>query len=252
MIERLRAFDDRLYRIEKAVVAGILAVMGVVVFLDVVHRVSTRTGSWIANPLVVAVVSAVIAVLAFRTRGADNALLKGVGVGVGIAAAQALFIRIVPNGLVWSQPLALALTLWLGTIGASLAAHERRHLALDIGHRLWPPAMAPKVAAVGHWLTAAFCVLVLFLAVGSVAAHYDLWSATDGAAGNLSGATAIVAGRRVMIPTWLAALSIPYGMTVLAFRFTFEGVRVWTGSLSVEVDELAQLGIQVPHDEAAR
>ena len=232
----LDRFDDALFRVEKTVVAGMLAVMGVMVFLDVVHRVSTSTGSWFGNPLVIAGASAGLGVLAFRTRGDASAVPKGLGLGIAVAAAQAVLVWLLPNGLVWSQTFALALTLWLGCIGASLAAHDRRHLALDIGSKLWSPEVAPKVAAAGHVVTALFCLIVFGLGWMSVREHLDLWVSTDGAAGNLSG---------LGIPKWFPALAIPYGMGVLTFRFAREAWKVGTGQISAEVDELAALGIQV-------
>jgi len=246
VISALDRLDAAIVRAERFAVAGMLSVMGLVVFLDVFHRVSTRNESLLANPAFVAVAGSVVAVLGFRTRGADNAAAKGVGVGVGLAAAQFAFVRLVPNGLVWSQTLALGLTLWLGTMGASLAAHSRRHLALDIGSKLWPPSIAPKVAALGHVLTALFCVGILFLASRSlfgysidgshVPGHIDVWRSSDGAAGTLSGTG---------IPKWAAFLSIPYGMTVLAFRFGLEAAKTWTGLVAVGGDDtLHQLGIE--------
>ena len=42
MIAALDRFDAIVLRVEKAVVALMLALMGLVVFLDVAHRVSTR------------------------------------------------------------------------------------------------------------------------------------------------------------------------------------------------------------------
>lgn len=231
----LQRFDRGLLTIERGAVALMLAVMGIVVFLDVIHRVSTRTGSLLADPWFVGVASAVLAILAWRTRGEARAIGYGLAVGVGVTLAQALFVRALPNGLVWSQTLALALTLWLGCIGASIAAHERRHLALDVGSKLWPPALAPKVAAVGHLVTAAFCLLLLWLAARSVAQHVDLWQATEGAAGTLSGTA---------IPKWAAALAIPYGMAVLSFRFLLEAALTWTGAVALGGDDtLHQLGI---------
>lgn len=230
----LAKVDAALYRAEKAAVAAMLAAMGLVVFLDVVHRVATREGSWLANPVVVGVVAVVVAALAFRTRGKPAAW--GVGAGLAFVAAQAAFVKLVPNGLVWSQTLALALTLWLGLMGASLAAHERRHLALDVGSKLWPASMVNKAAAVGHFLTAAFCVGLLWLGWRSVGAHFDLWTSTEGAAGTLSG---------LAIPKWAANLAIPYGMAALGFRFALEGVRTWRGELEVGGDDtLHQLGIE--------
>ncbi|MDP2315163.1 MAG: TRAP transporter small permease subunit [Pseudomonadota bacterium] len=245
MIGSLEKLDDLLVRGERFVVAALLSVMGLVVFLDVVHRVSTRVGSPLANPVVVTIVGGIVAILAFRTRGSSHAVPKGIALGVSLAIAQIAFVKALPNGLVWSQTLALALTLWLGTMGASLAAHARRHLALDIGSKLWPPAIAPKVAAVGHLCTAVFCVGLIFLAGRSlfgfdisgshVPGHLDIWRDSSGAAGTLSGTG---------LPKWMAFVSIPYGMTVLAFRFSLEAVRTWTGRVAIGGDDtLHQLGI---------
>lgn len=232
----IRAFDALLLRVERAVVAAMLALMGLVVFLDVAYRVSTRTGSLLAEPVVVAGVGAVIGWLALRTRGTPQAFARGVGIGVALAAAQLVYVRVLPNGLVWSQTLALALTLWLGCIGASIAAHERRHLALDVGSKIWPPALAGRIAAMGHLATALFCVVLLGLGLRSVEAHLELWEQTDGAAGTLSGTA---------IPKWAAAAAIPYGMTVLAFRFLLEAWDTWTGRVAVGGDDtLHQLGIE--------
>ena len=99
----LERFDDALYRAEKAVVAGALALMGVVVFLDVVHRVSTREGSLLASPVVMGVAACLLASAAFHTRGASQAVPKGIGTGVVLVALQHAFVWAMPNGIVWSQ-----------------------------------------------------------------------------------------------------------------------------------------------------
>ncbi len=238
MIPLLLRFDALLFRAERGVVAVMLAGMGSFVFLDVFHRVSTRTESLLANPLFTGAVAAVLGVFAMRTRGDTSGagVGKGVAVGVGFAVCQFGFVRLVPNGLVWSQTFALALTLWLGLIGASLAAHDGRHLALDVAAKLWPPALAPKVVALGHLVTAGFCVLVLVLGYRSTIQHIDLWQQTEHAGGTLSGTS---------IPKWFAAMAIPYGMLALAFRFTLEAVRTWRGEIEIGGDDtLKQLGIQ--------
>ncbi len=230
--------DDAVYQVERAVVAAMLALMGTVVFLDVMFRVTTREGSLLGNPVVIALLFAVLGTAAYHTRGDERALGKGLAVGVVVATAQAIFVRVLPNGLVWSQTLALALTLWLGTIGASLAAHDRRHLAMDIGGKLWPAWLVPKVAAAGHVATALFAFLLVYLSTRSVVAHWDLWVATDGAAGNLAG---------LAIPKWFPAASIPYGMTVVGLRFLREAWRTLNGEIELGGDDtLHQLGIGEP------
>lgn len=233
----LHRLDELLFRAERVVVATMLALMGSVVFLDVFYRVSTRTDSLLANPLFTGPVAAILGIFAMRTRGdtSPTGIGKGVAVGVGFAVAQFTFIRVLPNGLVWSQTLALALTLWLGLIGASLAAHDGRHLALDVGAKLWPKSIVHKVVAVGHFVTAAFCLLILVLGVRSTVQHVDLWQQTGHAGGTLSGTE---------IPKWFAAMAIPYGALALTFRFVLEGVRTWRGEIEVGGDDtLKQLGI---------
>ncbi len=237
MLTILLKFDEMLFRVERTVVAVMLALMGSVVFLDVFYRVSTRTDSFLANPLYTGGVAAVLGVLAMRTRGDTSGagIGKGIGIGVAFALAQFTFIRALPNGLVWSQTLALALTLWLGLIGASLAAHDGRHLALDVGAKLWPASIVHKVVAVGHFVTAGFCLLILVLGVRSTTFHIELWQQTGHAGGTLSGTA---------IPKWFAAMAIPYGALALTFRFLLEGVRTWRGELEVGGDDtLKQLGI---------
>ncbi len=233
----LTRFDELLFRAERATVATMLALMGSVVFLDVFHRVSTRTDSLLANPLFTGFVASILGVFAVRTRGDTSpaSLGKGVGIGVTFGLVQFGFVRALPNGLVWSQTLALALTLWLGLIGASLAAHDGRHLALDVGAKLWPASIVHKVVAVGHFVTAAFCLLILVLGYRSTTQHVELWQATAHAGGTLSGTA---------IPKWFAALAIPYGALALTFRFTLEGIRTWRGEVEIGGDDtLKQLGI---------
>lgn len=241
LLDRL---DVVILRGEKVAVAAVLAVMGGVVFLDVVNRTVADLGTGGRVGLVAG--GAVLGALGALSRkpAASPALGAAVGAAAGVAGAvmPVLFV----NGLVWSQPLALALTLWLGTIGASIAAYERRHLALDIGSKLWPAWLAPKIAALGHLVTAGFCLVLLWLASRSlfgydldgqpVQGHLEVWTASEGTAGNLSGTA---------IPKWVAVAAIPYGMVMLTFRFTLEAVKTWLGQIATGGDDtLHQLGIK--------
>jgi TRAP-type C4-dicarboxylate transport system permease small subunit len=258
MIDTLDRFDRGLYRIEKAAVATMLALMGLVVFLDVVYRVSATADSPLvpdtleqslgsaAVPVWAALVCAVLGVLAFRTRGDAAAAPKGLALGAGVAVLLALYIHFLPNGIVWSQTLALSLTLWMGMSGACIAAYQRRHLALDVGSKLWPPSLAPRVAAIGHWVTAAFCALLLVLGLLSVfgsgsgetriPGHLDGWLDSEFIGGTMTG---------TIIPKWIVMMSIPVGMAILAFRFALQGLKVWTGREALGGDDtLRQLGLE--------
>lgn len=247
----LERLDALLFAAEKTIVWVLLCLMGLVMFLSVAHRAGSAIVNpvsapawfvqalgpeawlWLA-PVAMAGVLAGVCVLAFRTRGHPQALGLGVGLGLGLTVLVWGFVTLLPSGLVMAQPMALSLLLWLSMMGASLAAHDHRHLAIDMGAKIWPEALRPKVAAVGHGVSAVFCLGMSYLAFRSVGQHFSLWTESDGAAGVLSGTA---------IPKWFAAAAIPYGGLVLAFRFSLEAVRAWQGALE-EVDELAQLGIQ--------
>jgi TRAP-type C4-dicarboxylate transport system permease small subunit len=254
MLDTLDRIDGFIYRVERFAVAAMLAIMGVVVFLDVVYRVSATTDSPLipdtleqslgsaAAPVWAALALAVVATLAFQTRGDSAPVAKGVGVGALCGVLLFGYVTLLPNGMLWSQTLALSLTLWMGMTGACIAAYQRRHLALDVGSKLWPASIAPKVSALGHFVTAAFCALVVVLGLMSVfgtgagetriQGHIDSWLDSEFSGGNMTG---------TFIPKWLVMISIPVGMVVLAFRFTLQGVKTWTGREALAGDDTLRL-----------
>jgi TRAP-type C4-dicarboxylate transport system permease small subunit len=254
-MESILQLDSALFRLEKKLVALILGAMGVVMFLSVSHRAGIAmtnpqdAPAWISQeswpklaPFLVAGIFSVVSILACSTRKSPKAVQMGLAIGCGLTLAEWLFVTFVPNGLIWAQSFALSLLLWLSLLGASLAAHDRRHLALDIGSKLWPESWRGKVAAVGHALSAVFCLGILVLAVRSVEDHLGMWVDSDRAAGVLSG---------TRIPKWFAAAAIPYGGIVLAFRFFLDAYRSWTNTMPDDGDEtLHQLGIQADGKEA--
>lgn len=252
-MDLLTRLDEALFKLEKTAVWLILELMGIVMFFSVVHRAvsamdnsrsapewvlaAVGEGGWpVLASLLMTGILGFFGVLVLRTRGSDRALVGGLIAGLVLTAAGWLFLWLMPNGIVLAQPISLSLLLWLSLLGASLAAHDRRHLAMDIGSKLWPESLRPKVAAVGHVVSAIFCLGILYLATRSVADHVDKWAGSEGAADVVSGTT---------IPKWFAAAAVPYGALVLAFRFLLEAVRTWKGEIKEEGDDtLHQLGIR--------
>ncbi len=255
-MSRLRAVDDLIYRAEKVACALMLAVMGVVVFLSVAHRAAsslvpgTPAPNWYLDaggsleswPTVGTALVAAITFFASwfgaRSRGSARPLVVALSLGVLVPLVIRLLPIVLPNGLVEAQPLALGLLLWLSLLGASIAAKERKHLAIDIGSKIWPAALVPRVAAIGHFVTAGFCLLILGLGLRSVMDAWHVWVASEYAGGLISGVR--------FLPRWTAALAIPYGMAVLAFRFTLEAIDTWRGEAEVIEDgTLHALGIKL-------
>ena len=243
------AVNKVVYRAEQRVVGLCMAVMGTAVFLDVVHRVASREqgllhrwsggASW-ANPVGTAaglLVAWGLTFAALRARGnPPSGATWGKAAGITAVAYAALraFLVLLPNGLVWSQTLGLVLMLAVGCFGASTAAQEHRHLALDLGSKLWPKKILPYVQALGNLLTALFCVVLVVLSVVSIKSHYGDYVDTAGAGG------AFVA---LPIPKYLAFMVIPVAFTVMAVRFFGQALVSARGHVE-EDDPLQMLGIK--------
>ncbi len=250
----------KLAEIERRFVSIAMGVMGLVVFLDVAHRVTATRGGLsqrlfgdsTSGVVVGGVVFAAVWVVAVRGALAMRAEADGTGPGgikawvkavvivaVGVLALQ-LFVVVLPNGLVWSKTLGLILMLWVGLIGASLATHERRHLALDLGAKLWPKKILPIVQGVGNVVTALFCAILAVLAVVSIRAHLGDWHDTDGAGGIYPD---------LPIPKWIAFLVMPLGFGLMAARFTLQAIESFRGRIE-EDDVMHMIGIEA--DPAAQ
>ncbi len=250
----LRRANEVCYRIERWLVGVALVIMGLVVFLDVVHRVTTRedgfteqklaslVGVELADtllPYVVGLAFAGFMYTAFRWRGAPSwkhAFVYSVLTTVGLYGLLEFYVWLVPNGLVWSQYLALALMIWAGLVGSSLAAKERRHLSLEVGPRLFPVAMRPYVIALGHLVTAAFTLWLCYLGVWSVQKHYALWDESGHEAGIF---TALIFDT-IPLPKWIAFIAIPYGLLIMSLRFLGDAVAAVKGE-ETSADELENL-----------
>lgn len=241
---------ERVYALEKKFAAWTTAFMGFVVFLDVIHRVASRergllvrmfgdeSASW-ANPLGTAVGLAVAlgvtyAALVVRGEAKGKRTLgkAAIVVAVGYGAVR-LFLVVLPNGLVWSQTLGLVLMLWIGLVGASMATRDHRHLALDLGSKLWPKRALPFVQAAGNVVTALFCFVLAALSVVSLRDHFGDWSDTDGAGGTFVA---------LPIPKWIAYTVVPFGFSLMGLRFLLLAMAGAKGEVE-EDDPMHMLGL---------
>ncbi len=231
-----KLLSERVYLVEQRFVALAISIMGIVVFFDVLHRVTSRDLTW--GWRAVWAVLALFGVLgALRLRGHAPGVktwgLSAAVVGL-LYAGVLLFHALMPNGLVWSQTLGLVLMLWVGVIGASMATREHRHLALDLGSKLWPKKMLPAVQGVGNVVTSLFCLALAVLACVSVRDHLRDWSDTDGAGGVFPA---------LPIPKWLAFSGVPVGFTLMAVRFFAQALESFRGKVE-EDDAMHMLGLK--------
>ncbi|MEZ4368249.1 MAG: TRAP transporter small permease subunit [Kofleriaceae bacterium] len=170
-----------------------------------------------------------VCLLAVRTRaikGTERRLgwPASAGVAAVLAAAIAggvvLYTERLPGGLPQAQPLALVMMLWVGLLGASIAAHERAHLALEFGEKLWPARLAPYVKAAAHGVTSAFCVAGMILAAHLVATTRGTVDVND------------------WLPVAYVMVILPYMFAAMAVRFLAQAVTTATGTAAPAEEQL--------------
>lgn len=232
----LGRLDAQLYRAERVVVGAFLLGMSLAMFLDVVHRVFSRSpgrmsvlvGEAIGRdpvqldatvmPVFVGLATFGVAYLAQRTRrrapgqlppARGRAALMALATTAVLTAVVQGFVRLLPEGVVWAPYFALSLFLWVGLIGASMATYAGRHLALEMGEKLWPESLRPKVRALSKIVAGLFALLLALLGAMSVQDHLAVWLETP--------ESALIPA--VDIPKWMVFAVVPYAFTLVAARF---------------------------------
>lgn len=225
--------DAAIHRAERITVGVLTLVMSLVVFADVVHRVFSRSPGRLASllagwmdapdlaarldevlaPAVIVLSTLGVAYFALRTRSPSDSRARALGLAVaGTAAATAVvqgFVRFLPEGIIWAPYFSLSVFLWVGLIGASMATYTAKHLALEMGEKLWPVKARPYVARVAQMVAGAFALMIAVLGARSVSDHFAQWSETP--------ESALIPS--VDIPKWIVFLVVPYAFGMIAARF---------------------------------
>jgi len=256
--EQLKKVDAWVFRAERGFTVAALAVMSVVVFLDVVHRTfasqenkavsavvkvlgyvrvevefgdSTYQSLESVMPTITWVMS--VALVFFAVRSANlrervPPLRAFVYAVVGVVAAYGLvrlFIKLVPNGLIWSQPLALVLTLWVGFIAASMCTYENKHLKVEAVTRAIPDRYKPFVVFASGAFTALACAALMWLSLRYIVYSFEEYTATEGQGGLFSG---------LDVPKYQCFLALPIAFFVMTVRFTMRAIAALQGELPEE------------------
>jgi TRAP-type C4-dicarboxylate transport system permease small subunit len=111
-------------------------------------------------------------------------------------------------GLSWSEPLVRYLVLWVGFIGASLAAREGRHITIEVV-KLRPSASGRRyLAALSQLCAVIVCTMMTWAAVKFV--HDD----------------AQIGNRAFLdLPAWILETIIPAAFAIMSLRFLLRGIR---------------------------
>lgn len=162
---------------------------------------------------------------------------------LAVAVATSLyFMGALPEGYSWSQSYGLFLLLWVGFLGASAAARERRHLRVDLMRKVLSPRWLPHFNAVSYLVAAAFTGIIFYLGFiylfGQDSAYLvPIWDIPDWLPTSLQqeldtfpipdDASAFTRMLHVFfaptepgeVPDWLKVLAIPVSMALIVIRF---------------------------------
>jgi TRAP-type C4-dicarboxylate transport system permease small subunit len=102
--------------------------------------------------------------------------------------------------------------LWIGFLGASICAHDGRHLRMEAFDRLVPRRFARHVRTLGLAAAAVFCLFLALLG-------YDY----------VTGPSAATQSAQLAIPDRASIVSVPIGLLVSALRFAAAAVSAFRG-----------------------
>jgi TRAP-type C4-dicarboxylate transport system permease small subunit len=230
MSSLLERVDARVFYVEQRLAGAMMFAMGFLVTLDVTHRVFSRSPGRIATmlskvlggepeqhdavlaPVIIGVVVLALAYGAFRSRSpqlsASAAGFRAVGTAVGLTVFVQGFVWLVPEGIVWAPAVSLCLLLWVGLMGASMATYQSRHLALEMGEKLWPEKLRPGMRALSKLVTASFTLFLAGLGLASAYGHYTSWVEDP--------LSAVIPSAE--LPKWLVFSVVPLAFGVMTLR----------------------------------
>lgn len=262
-----------MYRAERAIVVVSLVVMATVVFLDVVHRSFSGEGSklamvlakvagWFgseivegtpsyqglvdASPWLLLVIFTGLTYFGVRSTKravpiaapiAAGAALAGVLVAYGLVR---LLLVVMPNGLVWSQPMALVLTLWVGFVGASMCTYENRHLRVEAVQRFLPDKIRPTVGFLSGLLTTMVCFALVWVSLRYVRFNYQEYVSTEGQGGLFTG---------MDVPKYLGFAALPIAFGFMTIRFFVKALQALAGKIDAPIDPVLASGGVPPVEE---
>jgi C4-dicarboxylate transporter DctM subunit len=151
-------------------------------------------------------------VVSLATRAENVIATIALGGIMLLPLAEIAMRQFVETGIPGSAPFTLNLTLWVGLLGAAIAAREGKLLTLATGEFL-PKGKAGHIA---HLVGAvAGAAIATMFAVGGIALV-----TTERAAGDI-----IAVG----VPVWISTLAFPIGFSLIAVRLAWRASPQWTG-----------------------
>ena len=138
----------------------------------------------------------------FRER-AEGWIVRLVAFVIVTAIYLYITLNYFPDGYSWSKELSLIMLLWVGFLGASVCAHQGKHIQVGALKRVVPPSMSRWMDALGFLFTAAFCFFMAMLG-------YEYASEALMLEGRFE---------QTNVPDWVATIAVPAAFAMTMIRY---------------------------------
>lgn len=132
----------------------------------------------------------------------SGALILALFLMVLFASLQILLRNLFNTGLPWSDLLLRQLVLWVGFLGASLAAREGRHISIDVLPQFLPARLKPFLKTLVHFAAGVISVFLTLAAWNFVQMEFK-YSTT----------------LFLNIPAWTFQTILPYSFALISLRY---------------------------------
>jgi TRAP-type C4-dicarboxylate transport system permease small subunit len=141
----------------------------------------------------------------------DGVLVALVGLLVASSLLQIILRAFFSTGLVWGDDFLRHGVLWLSFLGAARATVENKHIAIDLLPALVRRRGRIALSALSSLFSCVVCVILCWVS----------WTFVQGE--RLNAGTVFAE-----IPYWWVEAVFPFSFALMAVRFGFRGISLWT------------------------
>ena len=138
----------------------------------------------------------------------DSLLVLLLGSLILLASTQIILRNLFDTGLVWADPLLRVMVLWLGLMGATVAAREHKHIQIDVLTRLFSKNASLLVQSTVDQFSAWVCLIIAW--------HGARWIQLDYA----DEITSFIG-----VPAWILEIIIPISFAIIGLRFFIQSIH---------------------------
>ncbi|MBT8369817.1 MAG: TRAP transporter small permease [Deltaproteobacteria bacterium] len=120
-----------------------------------------------------------------------------------MAFSQIVLRNFFSTGIAWGDALVRYLVVWVGFVGAAIAAREDKHITIDVLSRWITGAGKSTIRAISHFSSAAICGLLTWAGIKFIGFEAQM------------GGTAFF-----NLPVWVPELIIPIAFGLMTLRYT--------------------------------